>query len=497
MTDHANPRHPRPRTSGFPRIVIVIVVVLAFIGLLLFWSNRSSRSAWEKYKQELAARGESLNWKDHLPLPPPPDEENFAATPLLKAVGVRHKVDPVVWGRFQGLGLESQLGKIGDWMSGRRAELESIQGYLRSNAHDSLPDLPRPAAADVLAALAPVEPDLTELRKAAGRPSAKLHLNYSDPVSSDMPNYVAVRTLVQLLSLRASAELSLGRSEDAFLDTRVIHRIGDTVAPEPNLVSAMICVAVRGVELQPFWEGWMDGRWSERELAGFQELFNAVDLPALVDRALRGERAGVTTFVEHSDSRALATNLAFTWGVPTWKNRLEEFGVRFSPRGWRYKNLLNYSRLMDRTYFSQWDEINRCVSPLRVQKASLELQSELTSSNPLRLPFNYLASVTVPNFSRALEVAVRNQTALNQAALVCALERYRLAHGQYPDSLDRLVPDFARKVPRDLIGGQLLKYRRTDDGKFLLYSVGWNETDDGGNPDKQNGDWVWPAEVRQ
>jgi hypothetical protein len=495
MTDHGNPRHPRPRTSSFPRIALVAVLVLAFIGLLLFWSNRSSRNAWEEYKQELAARGESLNWKDFLPPPPPPDEENFAATPLLKAVGVRHKVDPIVWGRFQALGLDSQMGKLGDWMIGRRTELKSIQEYVRSNANFSLPQAPGEPAIDVLASLKSVEDDLNELRQAARRPFAKLHVNYSDPVSSDIPNFVALRTLSYLISLRASAELALARTEDAFADVLVIHRLGDTASPEPNLVSAMICVAIRSLELQAFWEGWIEGRWSEQQLAGFQRLFSAVDLPAVANRALRGERAGVTTFVERSDNRTLATNLA--WGVPTWRNRLAEFGVRFSPRGWRYKNLLNYNRIMDRTYFSQWDEINRCVSPPKVQKASLELQSELSGSNPLRLPFNYLASVTVPNFSRALEVAVRNQTAMNQAALVCALERYRLAHGQYPESLEQLVPDLVQKLPRDLVGGQPLKYRRTQDGKFLLYSIGWNEKDDSGDPDKQNGDWVWPAEVRQ
>jgi len=56
------------------------------------------------------------------------------------------------------------------------------------------------------------------------------------------------------------------------------------------------------------------------------------------------------------------------------------------------------------------------------------------------------------------------------------------------------------KVPIDIIGGQPLKYRRNSDGTFVLYSVGWNETDDGGtivpgsygSPDFTKGDWVWP-----
>ena len=55
--------------------------------------------------------------------------------------------------------------------------------------------------------------------------------------------------------------------------------------------------------------------------------------------------------------------------------------------------------------------------------------------------------------------------------------------------------------------GQPLRYRRNGDGTFLLYSVGENGKDDGGNPafekyvrifelfDWQNSealDWVWP-----
>jgi hypothetical protein len=83
----------------------------------------------------------------------------------------------------------------------------------------------------------------------------------------------------------------------------------------------------------------------------------------------------------------------------------------------------------------------------------------------------------------------------NEAQIVCALERYRLAHGEYPETLDVLAPQFIEKLPHDIIGGQPLHYRRIEGGIFLLYSVGWNETDDGGVPgtlsDPKQGDWVW------
>ena len=86
----------------------------------------------------------------------------------------------------------------------------------------------------------------------------------------------------------------------------------------------------------------------------------------------------------------------------------------------------------------------------------------------------------IPNFTKAWQTTAHNQTLVNEAQIACALERYRLAHGEYPETLDALVPQFIEKLPHDIIGGQPLHYRRTADGKFLLYSVGWNETDDGG-----------------
>jgi hypothetical protein len=119
-------------------------------------------------------------------------------------------------------------------------------------------------------------------------------------------------------------------------------------------------------------------------------------------------------------------------------------------------------------------------------------------------PYSYLADVFVPNFVKAVQTAAKNQTLVNEAYVVCALERYRLAHGSYPGTLDALVPQFADKLPRDLFGGGSAVKYRAEGAKFVLYSLGWNETDEGGIPAlKDNGkndlpgdlaqnDWVWP-----
>ncbi len=492
MRDRGDTRHVRLSRHGVPRIAIGLLALVAVVGLLCLWINHRGQDKWVKYKQELEARGETLDWLAYLPPSPPPDEENFAATPLLKAVGVKGMVNTAVWGRFQALRLDSQLGRTGDWMNGRRAELTSIQRFLRSNAYSSLAPLPQTPAADVLATLKAVQPEFDELRAASKRPHAKLRLNYPDPVSADIPNFISFRALAQMLSLSASAELALGKTDEAFADVRVIHRLGDAVKPEPFLVSAMIGVALRGLELQAFWEGWCDGRWTEPQLQEFQNGFAAVDLLSMVDRAMRGERAGVTQIVEKSTSQKLAQTLGSSmrgWSSSWWKDRLTDYGIRFSPRGLRYENLLNYCRGWDRSVLSHYN-----VEQHRIFANELKsVASSIVTVRSRDLPFHYLGLCALPNTHRAIESVARNQTALNQALLVCALERYRRAHRDYPASLQDLLPDFIQTLPHDLITGQPLHYRRTNDGKFILYSVGWNEKDDEGLPGKEKGDWVWPV----
>jgi hypothetical protein len=107
-----------------------------------------------------------------------------------------------------------------------------------------------------------------------------------------------------------------------------------------------------------------------------------------------------------------------------------------------------------------------------------------------------MAAMLLPALTNVSVKIAMAQTATEQAALACALERYRLAHGQFPDQLEALTPPYMTRLPNDVITGQPYKYRRTDDGQFILYSVGWNEKDDGGVPgktlfDPTQGDWVW------
>jgi hypothetical protein len=115
--------------------------------------------------------------------------------------------------------------------------------------------------------------------------------------------------------------------------------------------------------------------------------------------------------------------------------------------------------------------------------------------------YDFLARAATPNFAKALLTLARNQTQLHQLHVACALERFRLAHGRYPEHLDALIPTWLDRVPQDLFADGPLQYRLEGETGYRLWSVGWDEKDNGGVPrldpkgdpvyDASPADWVW------
>jgi len=168
------------------------------------------------------------------------------------------------------------------------------------------------------------------------------------------------------------------------------------------------------------------------------------------------------------------------------------------PRGWYYQSEIVLSDAQQQWVLPMVDEAQQTASPENARK-SVDAVSSLRPT-----AVNLFARLLLPELGKYAMRVAHGQNAVNLARIAIALERWRLAHGSYPESLDALAPQFIAKVPHDVIGGGPLHYHLTSDGQFVLYSVGWNETDDGGGVafkkdgtvDINNGDWVWRYPAR-
>jgi hypothetical protein len=114
--------------------------------------------------------------------------------------------------------------------------------------------------------------------------------------------------------------------------------------------------------------------------------------------------------------------------------------------------------------------------------------SAVENGNRKNSPYNIFARMIAPALSASALRSARAQTVSDRAEIACAIERYRLAIGSLPKTLDQLVPGYMETLPHDVINGKPLNYKQEGNSRYLLYSVGANQTDDGGRFDD---DWVW------
>src|SRR4029079_14934326 len=72
------------RWRGVRRILIVLAWSATIIALLYAEENWRGRRKWDAVRKQLEARGEQLDFKSLFPKPIP-DDQNFAATPLIQS----------------------------------------------------------------------------------------------------------------------------------------------------------------------------------------------------------------------------------------------------------------------------------------------------------------------------------------------------------------------------------------------------------------------------
>ena len=356
------------------------------------------------------------------------------------------------------------------------------------------------SAADYLAWSDQAVPDFDLIREALKRPYARMDGDYSIPAESPIPNFLAVRSMAQVLAERAQCHFLLNQPEQALDDLTRIHDMCHLLEAAPTgkpmfLVSSMINVAVSGLYVDTIAYSFQKNAWQEPQFAALQKQLAEINLTPLVFESLKEGPAFACRDAEILPLPKMASYGRFD--AETWQDKVfDRLYDWLWPRGWTYQNMVNVVQV-DQNWLAGFDLAHETISPHTMDSALQNVSNFLDRKSPFRI----LATIAVPNFVKAEQVTAYNQTMVNEAQIACALERYHLAYGDYPETLDTLAPQFMEKIPHDIIGGQPLHYHRTDDGKFLLYSVGWNETDDGGlDVSTQNkngvtdftkGDWVW------
>jgi hypothetical protein len=407
------------------------------------------RKALVNCKHQMAVQGEPLDWFACNP-PAVPAEKNMFNAPRISEWFTASFPGPPITNEFA------------------RRLLSNAQTSEVTNAT---------AAASYLAWSDQFRPEFDALGAAMKRPFARMEGDDS-PAVAHVPNKVTTLAVAATLARRAKCHLLLGQAGKAWEEWTMLHNLKTLLEGNPangRIISetAGLSREVAGYSLEVIAKGLELHAWQEPQLSALQSQLKESDFLSPQAAAFRSLRMFYCWAYEEVAQDGL---LGVFRRQRPWTVRL--FGS-MAPRAFIYKIEMGWI-----------NEIQLAIDALTTANGP---------EHPRDLSGKLRTKQSRDGWQRIGSSVLRTQTLVNEAQIACALERYRLAHGEYPGELATLVPQFIEKLPRDIINGQPLIYLRTADGSFILYSVGWNETDDGGQtvPAKGDpkqltlGDWVW------
>jgi hypothetical protein len=283
------------------------------------------------------------------------------------------------------------------------------------------------------------------------------------------------------LSLRTEAALATGDPAKAAESIEMICRLGELTGSRGFLVSALLDFAGFRTIKDHVKRGMEQERWTAEALDRISTAVARQDVRARMIQGAATEAGMVQVFEAWKhDRKRIAPYLES--GV---------FGGRTSadPRFVaRFVAVILPNGIFDRAAADQLDEIRSLLALVQDPAPAAswwKVAEELRRKHEGQNEFSQLMSGASAGAS-LLEIGSRTLAHRQLILAACAIERHRLTHGAYPESLTELPAE----ITVDPILGGTLRYERTGD-TFRLDTPGPPRPTGDGKPDPRAKDWVW------
>jgi hypothetical protein len=489
------------KTKASRIILIVGGCVLAGAALSAYVFHAKGKRAVENYRAQLQADGEKLTVSEMLPRGVRPEQNSLATFQSANRLLGKY--------RFFDTNAPSPMRSV----KPGKAMVAWAQPDVRNEKTNTWEEC-QAAAAE--------EEELTQLLEGIiERPVLDFHLEYGQGFTLLLPHLAPLKRCAQHLSITAICDLQRGDAASAVVKIRAMLAITKAMENERLIISQLVRIAIANIAVTATWEFLQSPKATEEQLALLQGEWMKAEFLQGSENAIMMERA----MCEAATARMHQSSAEF--------RRYASMFSQSSPSGWfeqaANSAVLKTKESMWRFAWSDPDEIRM----LRGQQIILGtfrtvrtnhafgavLRDEETALATLGLPqrkkdsdggfpgidegdVSKMMSQSLLSIQRFPQRIFRTEAARQIVIGAIALKRYQLRHGSYPAQLSDSAPDLVAAVPYDPVDGKPLRYHLNADGTFLLYSIGEDEKDDGGNPFPvapskatywlQGRDWVWP-----
>jgi hypothetical protein len=477
-------RHRRKIAFG----IVVLLALVVGVGLVL--RRPSSAKELEAYKAELRAKGEKLSVKE---LTAGHSTNGMEQIHELLAIANRlPRAGGAPVGMITMQGVDTGKARVG-WVQ----PMVPISGPRGTTTWDG-----------VTKQLDATESLLVQMRKAIEQPDLASAWDPDDLALSHpaVPDLITKRIAAQWLAGAAIIEMHRGRLDEA---SEYLHSLAAFALVErdnPALISQMIRVAIGGLSISTTWELLQTNGWSDAQLARMQSDLEWLNLAAGAEKGMVGSRAAFAELMEFTARSGRQSAVAPGRSPPAPREPLiEKIKSGAMSRLWDPAD--------DELFYLQNMQVTiEYIRALAAHQAWAATKDRF-DQNSARLGgmqtwthYRYPLSFTgLPNMNRTVEHIFRRETERELTVTAVALKRFQLRHSRPAPDLAALVPEFLSTLPYDPMSGKPLSYRLNADGTFVLYSVGEDGKDDGGDSSVARSeaprnmwrgrDAVWPAPV--
>jgi cbb3-type cytochrome oxidase subunit 3 len=504
------------------RFVFITAAAATAVGLFYTFENWRGQRAWNAWKAKQQAAGKWTESIADLAPPPVPDDQNFAMTPLLKShldyddniKGVDRYRNPECFERVNRIFYDRLFIQrlVCNWSRAKPTQLAALQVYYRRGTNfpagtdpvfidsylrefdrefNDVIDFPLPEeigkpAADILAALALHDRELNEISAAVRLPHSRFPVHYhATPPEIVLPHLASLKGLSHVYQLRSIARAANGEQDGSLHDLMTGYFLAAAVSNEPFVMSLLVRNAILEITHGALWEGLRKRTWTNGQLEEIQRHLQEQNLLAQFSVSMTAEANGISVALLELVKSDRDYWLQFEGRDEDREKR--RLYLKWAPSGWFAQSAVEATRMIE----SIENALARSL-PLRDLPVSQTPLHEWTQKPSNR---NFFAKAISGFAHKYWTKTMRVKTHLNLAITACALERCYSDHQSYPESLDELIPDYLDRIPLDHADNQPLRYKRTEDGRYRIYSVGSNFTDEDGRLDEKfrgdKGDWVW------
>lgn len=318
--------------------------------------------------------------------------------------------------------------------------------------------------------LAHYEPTFSLLSQTLQREgSVRYPVDFREGVATKLEQAQSLREVSRLCSLRA-AVLVHQKEYAAATDTLLAAiRAAETLRNEPTMVSQLVRVSMHGMASQSIAFAMTDEEFPVEQIERLKAELLKIDRDSAAHTAMMGERAGMAY-------QSMLGTLDQLGDVPD-----TSFGAAGN-RPLRELRPGDCAQLLEVSTDAVEASTGKYPELWRTQQALVVRTEAIIAQEKQKQPWNMnvLTALLLPAHDAAYTAFARGSAQHRCTIVLLAAEQRRREQGNYPQRLDDLVPQYLAVLPADPYTGRPLLLRN-DPVRFIVYSPGKDEIDDGGD----------------